>query len=111
MTKTFLDLWVSLLILGAIFGFEVLTMSVDPRKLVGMSMGARKRAARQLAYDPWGRLRDAHRPYTMVRAAYRIGERLRPCPGCEECQGWDVEMGLDHCDGSGVLPAKHHSSF
>ena len=58
---------------------------------------------------------------------YRIGERLRPCPGCLECQpkdcdgcgfslgsGEDCEVCDAHavdryvmgCDGSGLLPAK-----
>lgn len=40
------------------------------------------------------------------RGDMRIGERLRPCPGCEECRGYDDGIGVIHCDGSGVLPAK-----
>ena len=37
------------------------------------------------------------------RAKYRIGERLRPCPGCMEC---DPSGFASICDGSGVLPAR-----
>ena len=84
--------------------------SPDPRSLVGMTMGARKRKAYRYLLE-----QDAqpHRPdeaawfvrSLQFRASLRIGERLRPCPGCEECQGWDVEMGLTHCDGSGTRPA------
>ena len=39
-------------------------------------------------------------------AFYRVGERLRPCLGCEECRGYDDGIGVLHCDGSGVLPAR-----
>jgi len=49
-------------------------------------------------------------------AKYRIGERLRPCPGCIRCNcstgfaAWP-ELGKaliigTECDGSGVLPAR-----
>lgn len=121
---------------------------MDARSLVGASMSARKRAAREVSraqQAPRGgsvvatiwRLLDG-RPATaenlraikpllppwlngvdeadierlsrsrllQPRSFWRIGERLRPCRGCEECIGYDVEMGLSHCDGSGVLPAK-----
>lgn len=37
-----------------------------------------------------------------ITAALRIGERLRPCPGCMEC---DPSGFASICDGSGVLPA------
>ena len=72
--------------------------------LVGMSMGARKRRA---AYDvrsqtwkwPDVTRRDALRmfrdmvaesphtrhEYRLARKPYRIGQRLRPCPGCAKC--------------------------
>ena len=64
------------------------------RSLVGMTTGARKRAVRRefdLVPCPeylttiqdrmqWYLLRG---PY--LRAKYRIGERLRPCPGCPQC--------------------------
>lgn len=49
------------------------------RSLVGMTQGARKRkvwAAYQTGIsESWSRL----------CAAYRIGQKLRPCPGCPEC--------------------------
>lgn len=123
----------------------------SPRSLVGMSMGARKRAARCAAvkhpmrkrvklvwFKCWAR--DMHRRimtiddemaqrrYDDARARYRIGERLRPCPGCCTCWGadssgedvnkrgrsrrelrayrkWSATL-ADDCDGSGVLPAR-----
>ena len=61
------------------------------RSLVGMTMGARKRAWEMMGY---------------LRSDLRIGERLRPCPGCEECRGYDDGIGVLHCDGSGVMPAR-----
>ena len=82
------------------------------RSLVGMTMGARKRAAYYEAlrssYDGDGgpisnrKLRLCLRTALLtpevlsdsvpldyrldVRAKYRIGQRLRPCPGCPECE-------------------------
>jgi hypothetical protein len=71
------------------------------RELVGMTEGAKKRAARL-----WrgGRTRPDFVP--QGKAMWRIGQRLRPCRGCEECRGYDVVMGLSHCAGRGVLPAR-----
>ena len=66
------------------------------RSLVGMTMGARKRAARNSVK------RSGLKPY-MLYEEYRIGERLRQCPGCMEC---DPKGFASMCDGSGVLPAK-----
>lgn len=98
------------------------------RSLIGMTMGARKRAAWYEAlrsgYD--GRISNRKLRLCLrsvltadvlavtvpiewrleVRAKYRIGERLRPCPGCEECRGYDDGIGVVHCDGSGVMPAR-----
>lgn len=102
--------------------------------LVGMTQGARKRAAyrdAQREYEsgwtvigcwsgysiPWDRC------VAEARARYRIGERLRPCRGCRGCtlaiirdDGEIVEVwqGMEHprlpvCDGSGVLPARRQS--
>ena len=73
-----------------------------PRSLVGMTMGARKRAAQAAG---------------IARSTYRIGQKLRPCVGCLRCQcrsafdAWPElgeELAKDHptCDGSGVLPAR-----
>jgi len=71
-------------------------------------MGARKRAARRAAAGGPGPYKTpAYRrrlargigkligvqgervaiDYQKARAAYRIGERLRPCPGCPDCTG------------------------
>ena len=99
------------------------------RSLVGMTMGARKRAARNSVK------RSGLKPY-MLYEEYRIGEHLRPCLGCcacwghristaygeyAECSGpqtngkrksqikamrkWQESLS-DDCDGSGVLPAR-----
>lgn len=101
------------------------------RSLVGMTMGARKRAAWYQAlrssYDGNGgpisnrelrlsltTLSPAVLAVTVprewrrqIRAKYRIGQRLRPCPGCCECQGcYGSKKCSVLCDGSGVLPAR-----
>lgn len=119
---------------------------MDPRSLCGMTMGARKRAAR-LSLVPHAQRRTTgplpthmlgqshwHDPYFAARAAYRLGERLRSCPGCgghgatyytarqharifvgHRIPQWlsaDVERGeakrqtCTRCDGSGTLPAR-----
>ena len=81
-----------------------------PRSLVGMTQGAKKRAIRrceQLDLDP------VHRLW------FRLGQRLRPCPGCHTCmpgvKGWHIDKVRGRfkmptiawsCDGSGVLPAR-----
>ena len=56
-----------------------------PLSLVGMTMAARKRRARKEAGDL------GH----MLYADFRIGQRLRPCPGCPSCvtqmQDWSVD--------------------
>lgn len=84
---------------------------MNPRSLVGMTQGARKRAARRwyAALDgthiaDFGRRLDWYAErLAEARARYRIGERLRPCltpgfrlpcPGCPDCNG------------GGLLPAK-----
>lgn len=76
------------------------------RSLVGMTMGARKRAAfRDLRADSFAVETLVKIERTEERAKYRIGQRLRPCPGCEACSmTWFVPGNV--CDGSGVLPAK-----
>ena len=74
------------------------------RSLVGMTMGARKRAYRAAVAE----LEQAEvwRGDVVDRSRLRISERLRPCPGCEECRGYDDGIGVLHCDGSGVMPAR-----
>lgn len=77
-----------------------------PRSFVGMTMGARKRAARRWLW-PWMQRREALHDfremitkapgvkveYHLSRRRYRIGERLRPCKWCagpdayETCRG------------------------
>ena len=70
---------------------------MTPRSLVGMTMGARKRAARN--EDDYTRSAE----YLFQRTKYRIGQRLRPCPGngCRLGQSWCLR-----CDGTGVVSAK-----
>ena len=70
---------------------------MTPRSLVGMTMGARKRRAlsaqeddalSRLMRDPLKVLCghfDAHDNAEQYRKPYRIGQRLRPCPGCPSC--------------------------
>lgn len=87
------------------------------RSLVGMTMGARKRAAWAeyqgaiLAQDG-----EVIGSWDDARAKYRIGQRLRPCPGCCACSPCNVSRihlvrlctsayPRTICDGSGVLPA------
>lgn len=93
--------------------------------LVGMTMGARKRAAlrdalhntdtapaqltKREASIVWSSfspaVRDGMRAWRQaVRTKYRIGERLRPCPNpfCSKEDG----CALRQCHGSGVLPAR-----
>ncbi len=107
---------------------------ITARSLVGMSMGARKRAAHREAANALGKDR-AHAytceygsylrsgeylgAYWTARAKYRIGQRLRPCPGCHTCmpgvKGWHIDKVRGRfkvptiawsCDGSGILPAR-----
>ena len=86
-----------------------------PRSLVGMTMGARKRAAwyealrsnhdgddgpisnRKLRLCLRSALTDRVLAVTVpiewrleVRAKYRIGQKLRPCAGCLWCQCWSA---------------------
>lgn len=109
---------------------------MTPCSLVGMTQGARKRAARRAAISAL-RVISAS-TYWYARRRYRIGERLRPCPGCPDCCEWaepfddgsfflhdpDTSHPCDYscdgksfdcddegnppplCDGSGVLPAR-----
>ena len=96
-----------------------------PRSLVGMTMGARKRAARacpgcieclnEIPSIDHGVRCDSSGTFAAaparLRTKYRIGQRLRPCPGCLACVacGWESDFFLSLnpcCDGSGVLPAR-----
>lgn len=71
-----------------------------PRSLVGMTRGAMKRN---------GVTKDA-------RLWEYLGQKLRPCPGCDTCggiklvNGMRFDMYLVICDGSGVLPARKDSA-
>ena len=76
------------------------------RSIVGMTMGARKRAHRAamvgLDYE------DGVRFTLTTSTKYRIGQKLRPCLGCCACGVNDPgnEYPIPLCDGSGVLPAR-----
>ena len=85
------------------------------RSLVGMTMGARKRAVRKAQAAVLVLLKvqpaDPVKFTLLRRLLYRIGERLRPCPGCFDCA---VECWVCHephdppdelCGGSGVIRA------
>ena len=55
---------------GDTIGFVEAARPFTSRSLVGMTMGARKRAWEMMGYQCFD---------------LRIGERLRPCPGCPQC--------------------------
>lgn len=93
---------------------EVPSRPFTARSIVGMTMGARKRAIRkvfnQRAFlclyvdgddSKANIMSDTER--SAFRSKYRIGEGLRPCPGCMEC---DPKGFASMCDGSGVLLAR-----
>ena len=91
---------------------------MTPRSLVGMTMGARKRAwlagridsivfpdgihtddlEMKSAYS-WSEIRRWWQPFGWQL----LGQRLRPCPGngCRRGQSWCLR-----CDGAGVVSAK-----
>ncbi len=52
---------------------------MTPRSLVGMTQGARKRAIRRVLRSKMPAC------YRLPRDFYRIGQKLRPCPGCQKC--------------------------
>ena len=81
LVRVYVGLW------GTVDG-DYVTYDASPRpltarSLVGMTMGARKRAHRAamvgLDYE------DGVRFTLTTSTKYRIGERLRPCPGCPKC--------------------------
>ena len=125
----------------------VLPKPLTARSLVGMSMGARKRIAwreylawcrknpdrellKSATIDTWDEkgLEEGYQrglqAQREVRTKHRIGERLRPCPGCLRCRscsgcevlefegercarcGKECPSEPTQCDGSGVLPAR-----
>ena len=108
---------------------------MTPRSLVGMTMGCRKRVVRARCWEAGYTLRRNRFSLTSdqlraldvteraecakIRETYRIGQRLRPCPGCHTCmpgvKGWHIDKVRGRfkmptvawsCDGSGVLPAR-----
>ena len=100
---------------------------MTPRSLVGMTMGARKRAWLAGRIDSIVFPDGIHTDDLEMKSAYSwpeirrwwqpfgwqlLGQRLRPCNGCAECAyitwigGRQVRNTEFICDGSGVLPAK-----
>ena len=86
---------------------------MTPRSLVGMSQRRRK----EMFHVEFEAAREKDGTVSMFVAdallsKYRIGQRLRPCPGCAECAyitfigGRPVRNNKHICDGSGVLPAR-----
>ena len=76
------------------------------RSLVGMSEGAKKRLRERIFCG------DQLPPFALgadsVTKGLRIGERLRPCPGCRACclHPNGLNNLISWCDGSGVMPAR-----
>ena len=75
------------------------------RSLVGMTMGARKRLYRYIvdALPTEGDVFLICAEDEGVPIGWFLAQRLRPCPGCMEC---DPQGFASICDGSGVLPAR-----
>ena len=73
------------------------------RSLVGMTMGARKRAARADCFGIRTKVHD-------FRTLLRIGERLRPCPGCK-CCGYSFPATGAQCGSPQKRNARHNRAF
>ena len=57
---------------------------MTPRSLVGMTMGARRRRLWDKFFDDaWDGATISN--FRTEAAKYRLGQRLRPCPGCPSC--------------------------
>lgn len=103
----------------------------DTQRLVGMTMGARKRNARILAttwlyslpgrsrkyvlsafHDRMVRVSDA---YALLRAQSYRGARLRPCKGCAECHRvrkmWRKRGGFSGINYPHPTPKRWHDSY
>ena len=58
--------------------------AMTPRSLVGMTMGARRRRLWDEFFDEaWDGATISN--FRTEAAKYRLGQRLRPCPGCPSC--------------------------
>jgi hypothetical protein len=73
---------------------------MDARKLVGMTQGARRRRLWDAFFDEaWDGATINN--FRTEAAKYRLGQRLRPCPGCDKCTdsphslvlGWTRRIG------------------
>lgn len=94
---------------------------ITARSLVGMSGSAKKRLREAIFCG--AQVPSFAIGAVSITAALRIGERLRPCPGCLRCRscsgcevlefegercarcGKECPSEPTQCDGSGVLPA------
>lgn len=92
---------------------------MDDRRLVGMTNGAKKRAAFREAVDAWhpppreGYVPSLDECCAAARKRYRVGERLRVCRWCDgpslrwlTCPELAKVLWIlpdDPCDGSGVV--------
>lgn len=104
---------------------------MNPRRPIGMSESAKKRAARlltraaaqdiadllpadddpQFQFTQQDVLADVGADiYAKARALYRVGERLRPCPGCPGCLRCELCGQPAACYGKydGMLRPEHH---
>ena len=58
---------------------------MTPRSLVGMTMGGRRRRLWNEFFDEaWDGATIGN--FRTEAAKYRLGQRLRPCPGCAKCK-------------------------
>ena len=105
-SRHYIGLWGT--VNGDTIGFVEAARPFTARSLVGMTMGARKRLYRYIvdAFPTEGDVFLICAEDEGVPIGWFLAQRLRPCPGCEECRGYDDGIGVIHCDGSGVLPAR-----
>ena len=86
-SRHYIGLWGT--VNGDTIGFVEAARPFTARSLVGMTMGARKRAVRKAQAAVLvllkGQPADPVKFTLLRRLLYRIGERLRPCPGCPQC--------------------------
>ncbi len=86
---------------------------VKARSLVGMTQGARKRAIfAAMRSDRAPDFVDDPDWFEALWNGFRLGERLRPCPGCRCCDdrvNTDLTLAVLctwDCAGQGVVPAR-----
>lgn len=90
--------------------------TISARDLPGMTMGARKRLfAAEIQQEAdrivaaGGTVKELAESVRRRAEFWRIGEKLRPCPGCCNCQpcaGTVPKLCIRSCDGCGVVPSR-----